>query len=120
MRRNVALVLGRDRVLKDYCDPWRSMFDRAATDDTSLGLRPYWVYPLDRGVAIERHIPALPLSREADRLPALRRSSAMYRMVFGQPRQDDLLAYLLSRVSKEQLPALLDEVRIDLSPGSCR
>ena len=52
---------------------------------------------------MERHVPALPLSREARQLEALKRSLAVYRMVFGQPRQDDLMAYLLDRLTPEQL-----------------
>jgi hypothetical protein len=68
------------------------------------------------GAAIERHVPMLPLSRDVQRLETLRQSLAVYRMVFGQPRQDDLMAYLLARISSEQLGALRDFLRIDLSP----
>jgi hypothetical protein len=37
-------------------------------------------------------------------------------MVFGQPRQEDLLIYLLRRFSAERVEALIREARIDLSP----
>ena len=37
-------------------------------------------------------------------------------MVFGQPRQEDLVEYLLEHVSKETLEDVLDELRVDLSP----
>jgi hypothetical protein len=36
----------------------------------------------------------LPLSRETQRLPALKEALAIYRLVFGQPRQEDLLELL--------------------------
>ena len=39
-------------------------------------------------------------------------------MVFGQPRQEDLLAYLVDRVSPERLEELRDLLRIDLRPSS--
>ena len=37
-------------------------------------------------------------------------------MVFGQPRQEDLLAYLVDRVSPDRLDELRDLLRIDLKP----
>jgi hypothetical protein len=61
-------------------------------------------------------VPALPPSRDVQCLEALRRSLAAYRLVFGQPRQDDLVAYLHQRFDDAELRALLDELRIDLSP----
>ncbi len=71
---------------------------------------PYWVFP-GRAV-IERHVPVLALSREVGQLSALKRSLALYRLVFGQPRQDDLVS-LLAEIEDQ---AILDELRIDLSP----
>jgi hypothetical protein len=41
-------------------------------------------------------------------------------MVFGQPRQEDLLNYLLSHLPSGQLDALMREARIDLSPPRYR
>jgi hypothetical protein len=40
----------------------------------------------------------------------------MYRMVFGQPRQEDLLAYLVDRVGSEGLGKLRRLLQIDLWP----
>jgi hypothetical protein len=37
-------------------------------------------------------------------------------MVFGQPRQDDLLAFLLERVPEAVILARLDELQINLAP----
>ena len=48
------------------------------------GLIPHWVFP-EGDARIQRYSPVLPLSRDADRMVALRRSLAVYRMVFGQP-----------------------------------
>jgi hypothetical protein len=53
---------------------------------------------------IERHVPALPYSREVERLHELCRSLAIYRMVFGQNRQEDLIQYLLAAVPEEYRP----------------
>ena len=71
---------------------------------------PYWAFP--RPAVIERHVPVLALSREVGQLSALKRSLALYRLVFGRPRQDDLVS-LLAEIDDQ---SILDELRIDLSP----
>jgi len=37
-------------------------------------------------------------------------------MVFGQPRQDDLVDYLVSHVEPKRLAQVSEELRIDLTP----
>ena len=44
----------------------------------------------------------------------------MYRMGFGQPRQEDLVAFLLNSFSREEIDKLSEELRIDLSPPAIR
>jgi hypothetical protein len=41
-------------------------------------------------------------------------------MVFGQHRQEDLIAYLRQRFSDEQIGKLVDICRIDLSPQDAK
>ena len=43
---------------------------------------------------IERHVPTIPLSRDVRQKAELTRAVGRYRVVFAQPRQDDLLAHL--------------------------
>lgn len=80
-------------------------------------LVPYWLFSCEGGACIIRHIPALPLSRDLERLDDLHRSLAVYRMVFGQPRQEDLLHFLRSRIRDEGDLRELTMHRIDLSPS---
>ncbi len=77
---------------------------------------PHWVYCVDGGARIERHVPLLPLSADAERLTSLRRSLAAYRMVFGQARQDELVEYLLRRLSQDEIERIVRELAIDLAP----
>jgi len=100
-------------------DPWQAMFDAARSERPPKGndLWPYWIYPLEGGARIERHVPMLPLSREIERYARLRRSVALYRMVFGQPRQEDLLQFLLTHLPAEEAERQAAELRLDLSPG---
>jgi hypothetical protein len=118
VRRNLATQLGRRLDCPDGSDPWAVLFETARLErsETASDLVPFWVYPIPGGAKIERHVPAFPLSRDLERLIALRRSLAVYRMVFGQPRQEDLMQYLLAHFTREQLTGLVTELRIDLSP----
>ena len=132
VRKNLALkyrgaalahvVGGQGAPVKVAEDLWEFLF-AAAVRDREEGLSdlvPFWLYALEEGARIERHVPTLPLSRDIDRLAALRRSLAVYRMVFGQPRQEDLLAYLLERLPGPDAARILGELRIDLSPPASR
>jgi len=59
----------------------------------------------------------LPFSREIELLKKLKESVAAYRLAFGQPRQDDLLAYLERLTKSDTLPqAELDALQIRLEP----
>jgi hypothetical protein len=102
----------------DRRDPWRHLFRRAADErpEDVDDLVPYWVY--DEGdVRVERRVPMLPFSRETSRLGRLKSSLAVYRMVFGQPRQEDLLAYLRqSTDGDEEAARELTRYRISLAP----
>ena len=58
----------------------------------------------------------LPLSREVQRLEWLKRSLTVYRLAFGQPRQEDLLAYLNSLLGTETAAEGLADLQIRLEP----
>ena len=117
VRKNVAAEHGATVLSGGSKDVWGALFE-AALEQASNGdgLVPYWLFPLPDGARIERHVPALPLSRDANQLRALKRSLAVYRMVFGQPRQDDLMAFLLEHCEREKLLEIEPLLRIDLSP----
>ena len=72
--------------------------------------------PQQNGAKIERHVPALPLSRDIDRGVALRKTLTVYRMAFGQNRQDDIVEYLSRRFPSGEIESLERKLRIDLSP----
>lgn len=117
IRKNVATIWGAEALRGDSLDVWSDMFSRAreARASGTSDLVPYWICPLEGGASIERHVPGMPLSREASRIIDLRRTLAVYRMVFGQPRQEDLIEYLISLGEKE-VDALSEILQINLSP----
>jgi hypothetical protein len=117
VRRNLAHSLGAG-VLDGVGDPWEAMFALASErrEPGASEMVPYWVYS-DGPARIHRWAPVPPFSRDAALLPRLRRSLAVYRLAMGQPRQQELLEYLEAVLTPEELAALSDELRIDLSPG---
>ncbi|MGA2185120.1 MAG: helicase-related protein [Bryobacteraceae bacterium] len=116
IRKNIASNLGLDKLRGNYRrggDAWAQLFEVAVRErEPGKGdLIPYWIYPIQNGATVERRVPMLPFSREQQRLPDLKASLAVYRLVFGQPRQEDLLSHL-----KERDPDALSAWRLDLSP----
>ncbi|MCQ3803218.1 MAG: helicase-related protein [bacterium] len=117
VRKNIAAKYGGDILCGKSEDVWSALFEAAREQSSSgRGLVPYWLFPLSDGAHIERHVPALPLSRDASQLKALQRSLAVYRMVFGQPRQDDLTTFLLEQCDPGTLRDIEPLLRIDLWP----
>ena len=115
IRKNVAAAHRTAALLPAVTDPWAAVFEAAAAeDDRALGgLSPYWIYP--GNARIQRRIMTLPLSRDQERWNQLRDSLALYRLAFGQPRQEDMLAALQRRGIASR-PEQIDDLRIDLRP----
>jgi hypothetical protein len=110
--RQAAVVQGRGQAPDD---PWKLMFEHARSEaavDTDL--IPYWIY--EGSVRVERRVPMLPFSREITRLARLKRSLTVYRLAFGQPRQDDLLDYLQNLAGDGMDADLLGDLQIRLEP----
>lgn len=116
VRKNLARKYGH--AMLSGRDPWAAMFSSAVAERPSdaSDLVPFWLLPLEGGAQIERHVLAPLLSRDRARLTALRKSLAVYRMVFGQPRQEELMEYLLAALPGEDVARLVEELRIDLAP----
>jgi hypothetical protein len=94
VRKNVAERYGLTALsgFHEGGDPWQTLF-QIATRGKSNGhsdLIPYWIFE-DGSARVERRIPLLPYSKEIGKLKRLKQGLALYRMVFGQPRQEDLL-----------------------------
>ncbi|MDD5706035.1 MAG: helicase-related protein, partial [Kiritimatiellae bacterium] len=118
VRWNVATHVAAHRLPKGLAaldDVWSALFDaaKAAIGDPE-GLVPYWLVP-EGHYQIQRHVPLYPLSREHARFDDLKQKLALYRLAFGQPRQEDLLAYLQSR-SVAGPDTQFKPVYVDLSP----
>lgn len=97
VRKNIAEKYG----LKALCgifkggDPWEQLFDIASRGkpNGTCDLIPYWIFE-EGSARVERRIPMLPYSKEIGKLKRLKKCLGLYRMAFGQPRQEDLLLNL--------------------------
>jgi len=120
VRRNIAKVYPISTLsgkITPEKDLWSILFALAKEEyGKETDLIPYWIFDVPEGYKIVRHVPALPLSRELDRLRYLKYSLTLYRMVFGQPRQEDLLNYLLTHIPEAEREKMASDLRIDLSP----
>jgi hypothetical protein len=118
VRKNVAKA-SRQHDLQGSGDLWERLFALAKKDRPSdvSDLVPYWIYEIPGGAKVERRVFNLPMSKDESRLRSLKSSLALYRMVFGQPRQDDLLEHLLRRFDEQRALQLVKRWRIDLTPA---
>jgi len=118
VRRNVAAMhTGTARNLwTEGQNIWDVIFDTANLDARTRGLSdlvPHWLAPGE--FKVERRVPLLPYTREVEAFKRLKRQLAAYRVVFGQPRQEELLKLLdRSDIDINELNAW----SIDLSPST--
>jgi hypothetical protein len=112
VRRNIASRHRSAVMTSAETDPWKAAYDLAADASGELGeFAPYWVYPGPS--KIQRQLISYPLSRDAGRAVALKDDLALYRLAFGQPRQEDLLEFL-----KRRGVSGAGAARIDLRPDA--
>ncbi|MGF6872204.1 helicase-related protein [Paraburkholderia sp. MM5477-R1] len=122
VRRRVAEYIGNTPVGADGGDVWAAWFEHAksarrlAVNARSSDLVPYWHMPVGQA-RIERFVPYLPMSREATRLDELLKILSLYRLAFGQPRQQELLENLLCReFDAAEIAEIQRKLMIDLAP----
>src|SRR5207249_2521496 len=77
--------------------PWDAAYDAgiAAAPDRFGDLSPHWI--TEGPTKIERLLLPYPLSHDEPRYRRLKEDLALYRLTFGQPRQEDLMALLKQR-----------------------
>lgn len=122
VRRRVAEYCAGTSVNSDGGDVWAAWFEHAKSarkhvgDSRASDLVPYWHMPSGQA-CIERFVPFLPMSREATRLDELLRILSLYRLAFGQPRQQELLENLLHReFDAAEIAEIKYKLMIDLAP----
>lgn len=97
IRKNIAEKYGLNALKDTYSsgDPWEVLFTLASKGKAkrTSDLIPYWIFE-EGSAKIERRIPILPFSKEVSKMKSLKKGLALYRLAFGQPRQEDLISRL--------------------------
>ncbi len=107
--------------------PWQWIFDSIeaqAMSDQSFkqGLYPHWIYVPRVGKLeiLRRHLLFYSNSKDSLKYKRLKRDLALYRLVFGQPRQEDIVRKIRERLGDDVDEKLLHEYlpiyMINLSP----
>lgn len=119
VRQRLAAQLAEPSIVDGKCDFWEGLFVHARN---RLGgrtdLEPYW-FVNGTVPSLERLVPSVSFSAERTRLPELLRVLSLYRLCFGQPRQEELLESLLKhRYTDEDLREIRRALIVDLAPIS--
>ena len=117
IRKNLAEHHGDEirEVAAKGGNPWDEAYRRgiAVATDRFGELAPHWI--TEGTTKIERHVFPYPLSQDHDRYSQLKDDLVLYRLTFGQPRQEDMVE-LLRRRGVHHDPAKLEHLRLDLRP----
>lgn len=113
IRQNVALRYGNLKFQKSL---WTEMFEAAMENekiDQGSELIPFWgLNNSEDMIKIERIVPMYPFSRDIPQYHRLIKILSLYRLTLGQARQEELLEYLYTNNTEEDLQKLF----INLSP----
>lgn len=116
VRQRIAQAYGQQLGASRPADVWSELFKLAQADAGHTDLVPFWHSPLG-SAQIERVVPAMPFSTELARLDEILRILALYRLSFGQPRQQELIENLLKRnFSETDLAEIRRALLVDLAP----
>lgn len=121
VRRRVAETIKSELPAIDMLaenDYWQAFFHHAINtlDGQKSELAPYWHMPTGSS-RIERVIPMMPFSREVYRHDEALKILALYRLAFGQPRQEELLKHLIHREFTDEVQEQINQTLvINLAP----
>ncbi len=78
-------------------------------------LVPYWHLEPEK-IYIERIAPLIPYSREIKQMERILTTLTLYRLTFGQPRQEELVEALYKKLQEKDLDKIRKKLLINLSP----
>ena len=113
IRQRVAEKYGNN--VEGLNNPWDSLFAYAEQDKMSAKFQcdivPNWHFD-SNGVSIERIVPLYQFSQDIQRYENMKHILGLYRLTFGQPRQEELAEALDCSLTSDEIDKLL----IDLCP----
>lgn len=126
INRYKGLVI-RQNIVKKYneCisfdsdDIWSELFALAEKDakkEKKNDMIPFWHLNDNLGISIERRVPLHPFSKDVKKYENLKKTLAIYRLTFGQPRQEELVESLNETLNSDEIEIIRKNLIIDLSP----
>jgi hypothetical protein len=120
IRKRLAETITYDQINADGIQGgmWDQIFALAndLCQNDASGITPNW-HVADGTTRIERFVPIHQLSKDKEKYDQLLVTLALYRLTFGQPRQEELLEALKNEeITEEELNFLREELLINLSP----
>ena len=122
--KGLVIRQGISEKYKDYLagatgSVWGFLFRLAeqheGTNKNKPQLVPYWhIEP--KSIYLERLAPLIPYSREVQQMHRIIRTLTLYRLTFGQPRQEELVETLSDKLDEKDLERIREKLLINLSP----
>ncbi len=117
IRRKITEIITNKLPGATNMNLWGKLFEVAESrSGDKTGIKPFWY--LDEGKAkIKRFVPIHELSKDNERFSQLKSSLALYRLTFGQPRQEELIEAIKSAgLTEDEVNQLRKDLLINLSP----
>lgn len=117
IRQNLAIKYREKLQSPDSSTIWDQLYQLAIDYEKGdkSDLVPFWhVEP--QNIFIERQVPTIPYSKEVKKLRNLLRTISVYRIALGQPRQEDLINYLIENFDEKEIEKVQKQLLINLSP----
>jgi hypothetical protein len=125
IRKKLAELISDEEIVKHRKEGsiWSTLFECGKVhnaDDTS-GIKPFWYLDSknneEKSTMIERFVPIHKFSKDQNKYERLKATLGLYRLTFGQPRQEELIeAFKESQLTIEEIETLRKTLLINLSP----
>ena len=119
IRQNIVSKYRHEILNNGYADIWDQLFkiarDVEGKQQKKPELVPFW-HVESNGIYIERINPLIRYSKEVKEYERLLSVLTLYRLTFGQPRQEELVETLYSELDEKQLERIRKELMINLNP----
>ncbi len=116
IRKKIAEVIPVNG--EDNISTWKNLFNKTEKLDLNdkSGIKPFWY--MDKGeTKIQRFVPIHKLSKDNEKFDRLKSTLALYRLTFGQPRQEELIELIKSSgLDEKDIRQLRKDLLINLSP----
>ncbi|AZA56976.1 P-loop NTPase family protein [Chryseobacterium shandongense] len=125
IRKKLAELISDEEIEKynNEGSVWSALFacGKELNVDDNSGIKPYWYLDSknneEQSTMIERFVPIHKYSKDQNKYEQLKATLGLYRLTFGQPRQEELIeAFKESQLTNEEIDTLRKTLLINLSP----